>query len=150
MFMAPSGLSGRHPSSVWAGLVRGMRALVGHRLANRHCHGKRREIKPETASPFGQTLRPGEGIELVQPLRHRLAQVIAVAAERRVALLDKIALLLGQRQSRSMAVGFRARDRPQKYVVDVAVEPGKAGIGANRLFHRTFRGGAIETRPPRL
>jgi hypothetical protein len=28
----------------------GMTALVGHRLVTRHCHGKRRQIKPETGS----------------------------------------------------------------------------------------------------
>jgi hypothetical protein len=31
----------------------GMTALVGHRLVTRHCHGKLRQIKPETGSPFG-------------------------------------------------------------------------------------------------
>jgi len=35
-----------------AGLVPAMTALVGHRLVTRHCHGKRRQIKPETAWPF--------------------------------------------------------------------------------------------------
>ena len=85
-------------------------------------------------------------VELVQPLLHRLAQVVAAAAERGVALVDEVALLPGQRQRRAMAVGFRARDRPQEDVVDVAVELGEAGIGADRLFHRTLRGGAIEAR----
>jgi hypothetical protein len=64
----------------------------------RHCHGKWREIKPETGWPFGQTLLAGDIVELVQPLLHRLAQVVAAAAERDVALLDEVALLSGQRQ----------------------------------------------------
>jgi hypothetical protein len=45
-----------------------------------------------------------------------------------------------------MAVGFRTRDHPQEHVVDVAVELGKAGVGADRLFDLTFCGGAIEAR----
>ena len=76
----------------------------GH-IFRMHCHGKRRQIKPEQ-------LLPGDRIELVQPFLHRLAQVIAAAAERGVALVDEVTLLLGQCQRRAMAVGFRARDRP--------------------------------------
>ena len=52
----------------------------------------------------------------------------------------------GQRQCRAMAVGFRAGDHPQENVVDVAVELGETGIGADRLLHLALRGGAIEAR----
>src|SRR6185312_13563393 len=69
-------------------------------------------------------LLPGDRIELLQPLLHRLTEVITALAERGVALLVEITLLPGQRQRRAMAVGFRARDHPQKHVVDVAVELG--------------------------
>jgi len=76
-----------------------------------------REVAPDqagTASPFRlKTLLPGDRIELVQPLLHRLAEVTAAAAERRVAFLDKVALLPGQRQRRAMAVGFRTGGRPR-------------------------------------
>ena len=37
-------------------------------------------------------------------------------------------------------------DHPQEDVVDVAVELGQAGIGADRLLHLALRGGAIEAR----
>jgi hypothetical protein len=61
MFMASLPLSKHHYRSVMAvkdgvasaRLCPGMTALAGHRLVASHCHGKRREIKPETAWPFG-------------------------------------------------------------------------------------------------
>jgi len=75
-----------------------------------------REVAPDqagTASPFRlKSLLPGDRIELVQPVL-RLTEVIAAAAERRVALLDKVGLLPGQRQRRAMAVGFRAGGGPR-------------------------------------
>ena len=43
-------------------------------------------------------------IEPVQPLLHRLAQIVAAAAERGIAPVDEIALLPGQRQRGPMAV----------------------------------------------
>ena len=85
-----------------------------------------------------KTLLPGDRVELLQPLFHRLAKIVATLAERGVALLDEVALLPGQRQRRAMAVGFRTRDHPQEHVVDVAVELGEAGIGADRLFDLAF------------
>src|SRR4029078_7265793 len=71
---------------------------------------------------------------------------IAAAAEGGVALADEVALLAGQRQRRPVAVGFRARDHPQEDVVDVAIELGEGGIGADRLLHLALRRGAIEAR----
>ena len=56
-----------------------------------------------------KTLLPGDGIELLQPVLHRLAEIVAALAERGVALLDEAALLPGQRQRRAMAVGLRWR-----------------------------------------
>jgi hypothetical protein len=53
-----------------------------------------REAAPDqagTARLFGKNLLPGDGVELLQPLFHRLPQIIAAAAERGVAFGDKIA-----------------------------------------------------------
>jgi len=54
-----------------------------------------REAAPDQAGTdtVRLNLLPGDGIELVQPIRHRLAQIKAAAAERRVALVDEVALL---------------------------------------------------------
>jgi hypothetical protein len=41
--------------------------------------------------------------------------------------------LPGQRQRGAMAVGFRVVDHPQEYVVDIAVELGKARVGTDRF-----------------
>lgn len=112
----------------------------------RHCHGKLRQIKPEQLGRSVKSLLPGDRIELFQPIFHRLAEIIAALAERTVALLDEVALLPGQRQRRAMAAGFRIGDHTEKNIVDVAVELGQTGIGADRLFDLAFRGGAIEAR----
>src|SRR5262245_19058111 len=78
-------------------------------------------------------LLPGNHVAFLQPLLHCLTEVVGAAAERRVALVDEVALLLGQRQRRAMAVGPHIGDQPQEDVVDVAVELGEDGVGATGL-----------------
>jgi hypothetical protein len=54
-----------------------------------------REAAPDqagTARLFGKTLLPGDGVELLQLLFHRLPRIIAAAAERGVAFGNKIAV----------------------------------------------------------
>src|SRR5688572_10785077 len=102
-------------------------------IYSKHRHGKLRQIKPEQLGCPATAVRPGDGIELFPPVLRRLAEIVAAAAERGVALVDEAALLPGQCQRRAMAVGFRTRDHPQERVVDVAVELGKARVGADRL-----------------
>jgi hypothetical protein len=44
-----------------------------------------RQIKPEQLGRSAKTLLPGDRIELLQPVFHRLAEVITALAERGVA-----------------------------------------------------------------
>src|ERR1700722_12718792 len=84
--------------------------------------------------------------ELIDPLRHRLAQIVAGPAIGGVAFLDEFALLPRQVEGRTMAVALRARDRLQEGVAHVAVEPGELRIGADRLFNLTSGDGTVEAR----
>src|SRR5487761_2323081 len=110
-----------------AGIGPAMTRINSGHFFQTHCHLKRREIKPEQLRRSARQLRAGDAIELFQPLLHRLAQVIAVAAERGVASADEVALLPGQCQGLAMAGGLRAGDRLQEDIVDVAVELLKLG-----------------------
>jgi hypothetical protein len=58
---------------------------AGQAFYFRHCHGKLRQIKPEQLGRSAKTLLPGDRIELLQPVFHRLAEVITALAERGVA-----------------------------------------------------------------
>src|SRR4051812_39537796 len=60
---------------------------------SRHCHGKLRQIKPEQIGRPAKTLLPSDRVESLQPILHRLTEVITALAERAVALFDEVALL---------------------------------------------------------
>jgi hypothetical protein len=63
-------------------------------IYSRHCHGKLRQIKPEQLGRSARTLLPGDRIALLQPVLRRRTEVIAVLAERAVAVeLGKAAAL---------------------------------------------------------
>jgi hypothetical protein len=65
----------------------------------------------------------GDGLELLQPVLHRLAEVVAALAERGVALFDEAALLPRQRQRRAMAVGGYARVVPRPITLSSPIFP---------------------------
>src|ERR1700710_177588 len=106
---------------------------------------RRKVRKPQACGLF--PCRPSisvDAIDLLQPLFHRLPQVIARPAEFGIAASNKI-LLLALQLALLPGVLDLAK-RPQIRGVDLAVEIGKFGIGADRPFHRAPRGSTIETR----
>ena len=132
MFMAS--LSRRMPASVMPGLVPGIhvftaikgrktwmagtspamtKLMIGAAISGlSHCHGKRGKFKPEQLDRSAKRYRCAMRIEPVQPLFHRLAQIVAAAAERGVALVDEVALLPGQRQRGPMVARIRRPRSP--------------------------------------
>src|SRR6202166_2272864 len=84
--------------------------------------------------------------QTVEPLAHRLLQIVVRAAEGRVAAGEKIVLLALQGAAGARAGARRIMDRLGIGGVDLAVEIGQFRAGADRLLHRALRGGAIKAR----
>jgi hypothetical protein len=53
-------------------------------------------------------LLQGDSLELLQPILHRLTEVVTALAERGVALFDEVALLPGQRSAAQVIGGSAA------------------------------------------
>jgi hypothetical protein len=101
-----------------------------------------RQFKAKTPRRLAdEPLRRLESIgadDLPQPRLHGLAQIITRAAELGVALSQKH-LLIALQGSLHMGVdahGFA--DHDDVHLVDLAVEIGKLGIGADGLLHLTL------------
>ena len=84
---------------------------------------------------------------MVEPLAHDLWQVIVRPAKPGIAASDKIILLVLQGAAGGRVVGAGLADHFGVHHVDLAVEIGEIGIGADRLLDRAGSGGAVETRP---
>src|SRR4029078_9033063 len=83
-------------------------------------------------------------VQPLQPLAHRLLQVVVRPAESGIAARDEFLLLAPQ--GARLARSHRFTGRPGIRPVHLQVEVGEFGIGANRFFHLAPGGGAIETR----
>src|SRR5579863_1198822 len=118
-------------------------SLVGH------CDGKPRQIKrrwPWSPASSG-ALWLGEGQQVIKPVSHRLAKVIAGAAEFGVAVLKKLLLLALQGAPGARIALTRLADHFGVHRIDLAIEIGELRIGADGLFDRPPGGGAVEARP---
>ena len=84
---------------------------------------------------------------MVQPLAHGLHEVVTGVVEQCIAAGEKFVLLALQRAAISRACGGRVADHFGAGDIDLAVEIGQLGIGADRLLNRPPRGRAIESEP---
>src|SRR3954453_11970007 len=83
--------------------------------------------------------------QLREPCLHRLLQVVAGAAERGVAG-GEIRLVFAAYLATEGAAAADVVEHQQQDAFDLAVKVGQRRIGADRLFDRPLRGGAIKTR----
>src|SRR5260364_18892 len=86
-----------------------------------------------------------DAVQSSQAILHLLLEVVAGSAEADIAAGDECVLLLLQGPCRGRLHSF-AHD-PCLRAVDLAIEIGKLGIGADRLLDRTARRRAVEARP---
>src|SRR5215831_16847484 len=84
--------------------------------------------------------------QTLESLAHGLLQVVARTAVLQIAAGKKLFLLALQRPPGATAHTSRFAHRPGVCGIDLAVEIGKLGTGADRLLHRPTRGCAIKAR----
>src|SRR5579871_411764 len=91
-------------------------------------------------------LLPFDVQEMVEPCAHGLLQIVTGTAEAGIALAEKPVLLLLQRAPGAWTVGRRIAHDLAVHRVDLAIEIGKLGIGADRLLDRAAGRCAVEAR----
>src|SRR6476661_6280284 len=87
-------------------------------------------------------LVPVDAVVLLQAAAHRFFQIVAGPAVFRVATGDKFLLL--PPQLARLLWRHLLSDGPDIRPLDLAIEIGEFGTGADRLFHLAAGGGAVE------